>query len=141
MLEYPDGHCILVCMATTRPHNTVRLLQNNIIYVEKVGDQTADSMTALYDQVKELAAELRRQNKPVLILSNAQKEGEMDSGARKVATKIGKDLDYDKSATYTPSLRVRGLRELMVMVTDLGQKVANFDTRAEALAWLLNQQS
>lgn len=117
--------------------NKVELIDNDIIYVQKVGDQTERSLFELIGKINQLSTELRAQNKRVLILSNSQKEGTMDVNALKLAAKIGKDMDYDKSATYGSSPYLHKVREDMINVTQLNQKVANFVTREEALAWLL----
>lgn len=117
--------------------NKVSLLQNDVIYVEKVGDQTQDSLIELFRKISKLATNLRAQNKRVLILSNAANEGTMDIHARQTAAKIGSELDYDKSATYGSSVFLKNLRKYMIEATKLDQKVANFATREEAEVWLM----
>ena len=119
--------------------NIAKRLPNDIIYVEKVGNQTEVSMRQLYDVIRELAKTLRAEGKPVLILSNARNEGKMDLGARKLAVQIGKQLDYDKSATYEASAYLHSLRNIMIKATQLNTKVANFRTREEAETWLLRK--
>jgi hypothetical protein len=118
-------------------HNRVELLYDEFIYVEKIGDQTEATMLDLYARVQQFATELRKQNKPVLILSNAEQEGKTDEAGRRVAIRIGKELDFDKSATYTSSTYLHSLRDVMTKAIELDQKVATFGTRAEAAAWLL----
>jgi len=117
--------------------NKVELLHSEFIYVKKVGDQTEATMMDLYKRVKKLAAELRKQGKPVLILSNAEHEGVTDEAGQRAAAYIGTVLDFDRSATYTSSEYLHDLRDVMAQAIELDQKVANFDTRAEAAAWLL----
>ena len=117
--------------------NKVELIEGDIIYVEKVGNQTIESMSELYEKVAQLSRQLRARRKPVLVLSNAEDEGEMDIGTRQYVAKIGKELDYDKSATYGLTVYRHEVRELMISATQLGGKVANFKSRPEALKWLL----
>jgi len=117
--------------------NKVKRLQDDLIYVEKVGDQTEESMVDLLTRIQVIAAELRADGKPVLILSNATQEGKMDIRARQTAAKIGKELDYDKSATYGAAAFLKLTRELMIQATQLNNKVKNFKTRKEAEDWLL----
>jgi len=118
-------------------HTIVRRLPNNLIYVQKIGDQTEESMVQLFQKITDLARELRAEGKPVLILSDVSQEGAMNVEARQVAAKIGKQLDYDKSATYGARLVLETTRKLMIEATKLETKVRNFETRAEAEAWLL----
>jgi hypothetical protein len=116
--------------------NSVKLLDSGIIYVVKVGTQTEQSMSELMEEVGQLAAKLRSQNKPVLILSNASREGSMDPSAIEMATKVGVDLDYDKSATYGSSAFLHHLRQHLISEARLDAKVANFATRRQAIEWL-----
>ena len=117
--------------------NIVELIEHDIIYVEKAGDQTPQSMLDLFMEISKRAVELRVVHKPVLILSNGQKEAKMDPQTRKIAAAIGKDLNYDKSATYGSPAHIHAMREHMISEAKLDQKVANFQTRQEAIDWLL----
>ena len=117
--------------------NVVKLLDKDIIYVQKVGSQTERSMLDLFAQINELVDSLRTRNKPVLILSDSTKEGVMDDGAREIATRIGTNLDYDKSATYGSTPFIFEMRKRMIAESGLGHKVADFKTRQGALSWLL----
>ncbi len=117
--------------------NSVSLLASNIIFVQKIGDQTEASMRALWDEVEKYAKQLRSQGKSVLILSDASREGMMDIGARNISAIIGSQLDYDKSASYNAAKRLRAVRDMMTHIERLDGKVGNFATREEAIAWLL----
>jgi hypothetical protein len=118
--------------------NTVKLLDTNIIYVEKVGRQTARSMIKLFEEVSRLAVELRNAGRPVLILSNATQEGPMDKETQQASTGVGLHLIFDKSATYGSSAALHKTREKMISNSNLSGKVADFNTREEAEKWLLN---
>ena len=117
--------------------NSVKLLTSGIIQVKKVGDQTEDSMRRLWNDVEALSKQVRGQGQRVLILSDATEEGLMDYDARNVSAIIGAQLDYDKSASYGASKRLHAVRDMMVRAEKLDEKVANFETREEAIAWLL----
>ncbi len=117
--------------------NVVKRMSNDMIYVEKVGDQTGDSMRALFDEIFKIGLDLRTEGKPVLVLSNATNEGKTNIEGRKVGAEIGKTWDFDKSATYGSSLFLHKMRDMMVEATQLDQKVGNFETRQQAEAWLL----
>lgn len=124
-------------MADKTPQNRVKLLDNDIIYVQKIGDQNAETMIDLFEKIQKVVSRLRAEHKRVLILSNASKEGTTDVPGAKVSATIGTQLDYDKSATYGSSQFHRFAREYMIALTNLETKVANFETREEAMAWLL----
>ncbi len=118
-------------------NNLVKFLDNDIIYVEKAGDQTPQSMLDLFGEISKLASQLRRQEKRVLILSNAEKETKMDAKTQEIAAAIGKDLDYDKSATYGVTHYMEAMRANLIHEAQLDTKVANFKTKHEAADWLL----
>ncbi len=116
--------------------NIVKLLESDVIYVQKAGSQTQQSMMELFSAISKLAIELRARDKRVLILSNAEKEESMNGQTRKIAAAIGRDLDYDKSATYGATRYMDTVRGLMIKAIALDEKVADFETREEALEWL-----
>ena len=118
--------------------NKVERLENDIIFVKKIGDQTAKSMIDLYVMIADISEQLRKEGKPVLILSDASDEGESDLKSREAAAKIGKSLDFDRSATFGAHLVLETTRDLMIQATQLNLKVRNFKTRDEAEKWLLS---
>jgi hypothetical protein len=125
--------------APVATNNKIELLDNDIVYIEKVGDQTVESMTELYNQLSLLAGQLRAQGKPVLVLVNVHDEREMNASVRKFVAEMSRRVDMDKSASYAPSPYLRGLRDLLIRAARVDDKVANFETREEALAWLLGK--
>ena len=117
-------------------HNSVKLLKNDIIYVEKKGQQTAESMLRLHAEINTYIEQLRKDDKPVLILSNAAEDNMDDPGAQAVAKRLGKEMDFDQSATYGHSPYLVELRRHMMEAANLGDKIGDFHTREEAEAWL-----
>lgn len=118
--------------------NKVQRLKNDIMFVQKFGDQTEDLMILLYAQIHACTRKLRKEGKPVLFLSDAREEGDMTDGAKEIALTIGKQLDYDKSATFGASATLLATREELIKIAKLNDKVRSFKTRKEAIDWLLS---
>lgn len=122
-------------MATAARY-TITLRADDIIYVEKYGQQTVALMHQLFIEIAALAATLRANSKPVLIPSNIEHEEPMSDEVRDMVIPRSRQLDFDKSASYTSSEYVHNLRDLLARVNKVETKVATFDTQSEALAWL-----
>jgi len=120
--------------------NTVELLSNGIILITKVGDQNGRTMSSLYKKINQIATELRAQNKKVLFLSDSRREGEITLGGWKAGDTVGRIIPFDKSATFGTSAVTRAKRQYITSVEGEEQRVADFDTREEAEAWLLGRK-
>lgn len=116
--------------------NKIELLDNGIIYIQKIGPQSSEATAELFQKMEELAAGLRRQKRPVLVLTNSELEGKMDMDARKLASTYGAKLDFDRSAAFGHSDYLRTVRHLMITATGMHAKIANFASRSEAEEWL-----
>ena len=121
--------------------NTAELLSTGVILITKVGDQDGRSMSDLYRQVDKIAKKLRAQNKKVLLLSDNTREGEINLSGWKASDAVGRTLSFDKSATFGTSAITRAKRQYIISVEGDEQRVADFDTREEAEAWLLGSRS
>lgn len=109
----------------------VELLMGDIMYVERHGAQTERSLRALLGRANELAAQLRRRRKPVLVLNHA-----CDSQVSEGILNLILYFDFDRIAVYGTSKRANNQRDLMLRANGLEGKIVSFRTRNEALAWL-----
>jgi len=116
--------------------NSVELLEDGIIFVVKVGNQTGQSLFELMGQIVAMADLLRDRGQAVLVLSDLRQEGTMDPEAVAMARKIGQELDFDKSATFGAPESVLRTRQRIAKDTQVHAKVRDFATREQAVAWL-----
>lgn len=124
-------------MRWSNQRNVVEVLGNDIIYVQKIGVQTERSQRELLKVMTELSAQMRAQNKRVLILINTEREGVTTVAGRRVGAEIGTTLDYDKGASFNASVYGQIQRKMMAVGIGVQDRVSSFPTMEEALEWLL----
>lgn len=115
----------------------IEIIENDIIFVTKIGNQNSSTINLFRKEIEVIAKKLRLANKPVLILIDSTKEGETSTRGWKALDKVGKDMDYDKSATYGLTMETRKIRQKILHDIGHKQKIADFGTKAQALKWLL----
>lgn len=109
----------------------IELRADGIIYVERTDRQAEQALRGGFGQVGELAGQLRRRGKPVLILNRARSVGVSEQVLR-----LLQHFDFDRLAVYSRSGRTNSQRDLMVRANGLESKITSFGSEADALAWL-----
>lgn len=109
----------------------IELRADGIIYVERTDRQAEQALRGGFGQVGELAGQLRRRGKPVLILNRARSVGVSEQVLR-----LLQHFDFDRLAVYGTSGRTNSQRDLMVRANGLESKITSFGSEADALAWL-----
>lgn len=123
-------------MASTAPKNVVSL-ENNVIYIEKRGEQTAQSLMEIKSKVDRLSTRLRKQNNDVRLLINGSDEPEnMDLVAWKTVFDIWLGANYDKCASFGIPKEMRENRAAAIKQLKLSHKIVDFETKSKACAWL-----
>lgn len=115
------------------PFFKIELLPNDIIFVERRGEQAEKQLKVGFERVGLLAAQLRLQDKPVLILNHA-----ISNHVSPRVLHFMQQLDFDRVAVYGTQVRANNKRDLMVRANAMEQKIASFQSEAEAVAWLLS---
>lgn len=117
-------------------NNIVQLLADDTIYAVRIGHQTEASIIELYARITELAAKLRSEAKPVMILSDVTDELPMSVAVERLVIELGKELDFDKCAFFPVSGHAKSLRDVKVRINSFDVKVRNFASKDEAVRWL-----
>jgi hypothetical protein len=115
----------------------IEIIENDIIFVTKIGSQNSSTINIFRKEIGLIAKKLRASNKQVLILIDSTNEGQTTAGGWKALDKAGKDMDYDKSATYGLTAETKKTRQKILHDIGRKQKIADFSTKAQALKWLL----
>lgn len=116
--------------------NDVRLGQDDVIYQEYVGTQTAESVKQTVEKTTAIVVSLRQQQKRVNVLVDISHIGSIDTEVRLAAFEgIGK-LDMDKLAIIGATLFLRHVISLVLYSSPKKEKVRLFDTTDEAMRWL-----
>lgn len=113
--------------------------KNGILNIAVVGDQDENSIRKLATTFKQQAAPLREQKKKVLVLSHLENIGSHSAQARKYATELLKELDYDRIAIVdSKSAMMKYFINFLIYCSGTHQKVQFFNNLDYARKWLLS---
>ena len=118
-------------------NNKAFINPDGYIEVLMVGDQTEESFQKIYDLAKPLLDKLKSEGKPLLGLIDMSKEGSYSIASDKRALQLLEGITYDKLAMC--SAPHKAVAEGIIMAMGRGNNTKIFDTRQEALAWLLGK--
>jgi hypothetical protein len=116
--------------------NSVKMTNDGYVLVKLAGPQDYMSMEKVGKDCKRLADELHAQHQPVLGLVDFTKDQGFSTGTNKAVLQALEGIDYDKAALFgNPKLHM----VTKAVIAALGKSTTTklFDTREEALAWLL----
>jgi hypothetical protein len=100
-----------------------------------VGDQTGELFEKAYDQAIPILDEMRTKGQPVLGLFDLSRQTGFSLSSDKVAMELLEEVKYDKIAMY--SVPHREVTKGIIIATGKADTTKIFDTRDEAVAWLL----
>jgi hypothetical protein len=115
--------------------NEVFLNPSGFIEQCYIGYQTEKSTAEGIAELEKLAAKLRAQRKPVLILIDITKLGGTSLGARVAGINGMKSVKYKRAAMYG-SLSTQVLVNTLAMIAGKQDNTKAFSDRAEAIKWL-----
>ena len=118
--------------------NKVYLGDDGFIHVHPIGDQTYETTKQSVQETAQLIDAIRKQNKPVKILTDLTKMGKQDSGARRGGYEGFMGLDFDKFALLGGGIFLRNVVGLIIKASRLGHKVKVFNRREDVIGWLLS---
>lgn len=107
------------------------LLPDDIIFVERQGEPAEWALRTGFARIGELARQQRERGKPVLILNYTK-----SLAVSPRVLELLLDFDFDRFAVYGSSQQVNNKRDLMVRANGMERKIASFQSRSDALAWL-----
>lgn len=110
--------------------------KDGIIYLYFRGDQTYDTVTAMWPAMEKAANTLHGAHRPVLVLGNTIEMQHQDSGSRKSGAEIIKKIQITKYALVITSPFLRMVSQLIAKGTGLESKVKHFSKEEDAVAWL-----
>ncbi|HSE60876.1 MAG TPA: STAS/SEC14 domain-containing protein [Candidatus Saccharimonadales bacterium] len=116
--------------------NTVYLHNDGYIYVSVVGDQTAESVKAMGDEVKLLLEKQEAQHKPRLIFDDITKIGHTDIPARRMVADLAKTMVFDRVAMIGDGTTLMRVGTNLMLKAIGRSNVRYFDDPKRAAAWL-----
>ena len=120
-------------------NNKVFINKHGIIEIKVRGDQTVASVQAMGDEAVRLAAELRGQKQPALILDNLLEMGDVPVQARRRVAELVKSSTYHKLAMLGSGTLLKLGANLILQASGRRKYVRYFDNRTAAIQWLKNE--
>lgn len=116
--------------------NTVYLHDDGYIYVSVVGDQTAQSVKTMGDEVSTLLKRLKAQRKPRLILDDITTMGHTDIPARRMVADLAKTLDFDRVVLLGDGSTLMRVGTNLMLKAIGRSNIRYFDDPDQAINWL-----
>lgn len=121
---------------TVPGQNDVFLNADGIIEIHVVGDQTEASVRAMGESALELARACRDDGRPVLIIDNLLRMGQVPPAGRQAVVAYGKRIDYDRLALVGNGALLRLGTNLLIQAVGKAGRLRYFDSLPAATAWL-----
>lgn len=118
--------------------NTIFINDAGIIECQVDGNQTLESVTVMGEEIKKLLGELKTQQRPLLILDDITKIGQVDAAGRSAVIQLVKSLEYDRLVMLGNNGLIRLGANLIFRASGRSQKTKYFIDRAQAISWLQN---
>lgn len=116
---------------------TVTLEPEGYVKVALVGDQTYQTIDALYKEAARYARELAGEGKPLLGLVDLSQQGGYTTGSNKAALEALSKIDYDRAALVGGNEVLAGLAQMIIKALGKNDRTRFFETVEEAVPWLL----
>lgn len=124
-------------MNDTLTKNSVQLHSDGYVEVILVGDQNFQTIEESGLQCKELIGRLDYEHKPLLGLIDLSREKNFSTGANKATMQVMSDINYDRIAMFGGNKLLNEVAELITKALGKDDHTRIFETREEAVAWLL----
>ena len=123
-------------MSQTLPTQNAVYMQDNLLWIDVVGNQTGETVRGMGLLIEAEIAKLRAAGKPVLILDNLAGIGETPVDAVKAVAILARVLDYDRAALLDQKTALmRATTNLLLK--SIGRADARYFSEIEAAkAWL-----
>ncbi len=116
--------------------NKVALVEDLILEVTCAGVQNEQMIESLIQDSRQLVEQLKKENRPILVLVRLRKVGPVDIGARRVAAGALTKLSYDRIAIYGASRFLQKTTELIIRAVHKEEGIRIFPDGVTARSWL-----
>lgn len=126
-------------MEQTSTQNIVSLEPENYIFVALIGDQDYRSIEEVAKRARKLADNLQAEGKPILGVIDSSRHGSFNAGSNKAAMQALDVIPYRRVAMCGNSKILTGVAQMIIAALGKGDYTKLFETREEAVAWVLNE--
>lgn len=123
-----------------RMQNQVFVRKDGLIFCVYDGSQTAESLGLMVRETEKISSQLRKENKPVLILVDMTRFGNASIDARATAASALERNTYDKVAIFGANRFLRHVSNLLIFATRKSDIVRHFESEEHAKKWLLSEK-
>jgi hypothetical protein len=116
--------------------NKIFINKQNIVECQVIGDQTSESITAMGEKIQDQLAQLKSERKPLLLLDDIIKIGQVTPNGRNMVVSLAKTLPYDRLAMLGNNGFIRLGANLIIRASGKARKLRYFTNRNEAVKWL-----
>lgn len=126
-------------MEHTDSANSVSLQPEGYVLVKLVGKQDYMTMDEVARQCKDLAEQLKLQNKPLIGLVDFSQDQGFSTGTNKAVMRALEEIPYDRIAMFGTNAVLSEVTKAVIAALGKSDRTKVFGTREEALAWLLTR--
>ncbi len=123
-------------MAVGKKCNKNYLGKDGLIYNVWIGNQTTATVKKTYRELEQINAQMRKEGRRALALSDITKLGKVTAGARREAYKLMRYSDFDRAAVFGNYFLFNSLISGLITASGMGFKVRLFHNLDKALEWL-----
>ena len=117
--------------------NKIFINKDDLVEIELFGNQDLATIESLVAQVRALTDQLKKKGKSLRLIANMSQLGAGTARMRRYAAEQLKSLPLDRFALYGGSPFMRNVSKFIIVAAGKGHTVKTFNTREEALGWLL----
>jgi hypothetical protein len=118
-------------------HNSVSLHPAGYVQVRLVGKQDYMSVDAVAAECKKFAQQLTGEGRPIIGLVDASEDLGFNTGTNKAVLRALEEITYDRVAIFGTHKILAEVTKAVIAALGKDDRTKIFDTREEALAWLL----
>lgn len=122
-------------------NNTVTLNSDGYVEVKVKGEQSYLSFDLIRNRVKDLVHKLELHGTKVLGLVDLTEMTTFNTGSNKAALEILESISYQKVALFGGDTPITTVTKLVIAAIGKSENTRVFKDRAEALKWLLAENS
>ena len=116
--------------------NTNYIGDDGLIHNCYVGIQTKATLIKAKEELQKITGKLRKEGKPVHVLTNIVRLGKLNVEARMFAVEFIKEVDFDKVAIFGNHMIAEPLVNMIIIASGRGYKMKYFISEEDARSWL-----
>lgn len=118
-------------------HNEVNLRPEGYVEIRLLGDQDYQTIEAIGKACRPIIDRLNYEHKPILGLIDFSEDRSFNAGSNKASLEVLEHIPYHRAAMYGTHPVLIEIGRALIAALGKGKNTKVFNSREEALAWLL----